>query len=169
MSAVVGASIAVLVGLLATFTGLDRGRAFYAAVTIVVAHYYVLFAVVGGADAALLTECAIMSAFVVAAVVGFRRTPWLLVAALAGHGVLDLAHPHLVDNAGVPAWWPDFCLAYDVVAAAYLAGTVAAPVLSAAWARRRTAASSSGKEPASGSSAPRTASPTRGPTSMPTT
>jgi len=40
---------------------------------------------------------------------------------LAAHGIFDLVHPHLYANPGVPAWWPWFCLAYDLAAAAYLA------------------------------------------------
>jgi hypothetical protein len=43
------------------------------------------------------------------------------VVALVTHGVFDLTHATLVDNPGVPAWWPPFCLAYDVMAGAYLA------------------------------------------------
>ena len=42
-------------------------------------------------------------------------------AALAGHGLLDLAHPHLLTDPGVPLFWPSFCASYDVVAAGYLA------------------------------------------------
>jgi hypothetical protein len=121
MSMLIGASLALAVGFLATWIGFDRDRAFYPAVTIVVASYYVLFAVMGGSPQSLLTECAVMAAFLVASLVGFKRTPWLIVAALAGHGVLDFVHPHLIDNPGVPRWWPGFCLAYDVVAAGYLA------------------------------------------------
>jgi hypothetical protein len=41
---VVGALLAFAVGLFATGIGLDRDRAFYPAVTIVVASYYALFA-----------------------------------------------------------------------------------------------------------------------------
>jgi hypothetical protein len=36
-------------------------------------------------------------------------------------GVVDFLHGHLIANPGVPAWWPTFCLAYDVAAAACLA------------------------------------------------
>jgi hypothetical protein len=121
MSFVIGASLALVVGLFATWIGFDRDRAFYPAVTIVVGSYYVLFAVMGSSSHALLTECALMAAFVLAAAVGFKKTPWLVVAALAGHGVLDFVHPHLISNPGVPVWWPDFCAAYDLVAACYLA------------------------------------------------
>jgi len=45
----------------------------------------------------------------------------VVVIALAAHGVLDLAHDRVVSNPGVPTWWPEFCLTYDVAAAGYLA------------------------------------------------
>jgi ABC-type amino acid transport system permease subunit len=121
MSFLIGASLALLVGLFAAWIGLDRDRAFYPTVMIVIASYYVLFAVMGGSSHSLLTECAVMAAFVVASVAGFKRTPWLVVAALAAHGVLDFVHPHLISNPGVPVWWPGFCAAFDLVAACYLA------------------------------------------------
>jgi hypothetical protein len=35
--------------------------------------------------------------------------------------MFDSVHGELIANPGVPAWWPAFCLAYDVTAAAYLA------------------------------------------------
>jgi hypothetical protein len=44
----------------------------------------------------------------------------IVVTAFAAHGIFDLVHAHLYANPGVPVWWPAFCLAYDVVAAAYL-------------------------------------------------
>jgi hypothetical protein len=118
---VVGALLAVAVGLFATTTGLDRDRAFNAAVTIVVASYYSLFAAMGASTRVLVVESLLAGAFAVAAVVGFRSSLWIVAAALAGHGVFDLVHGLLVSNPGVPRWWPDFCLAYDVVAGAYLA------------------------------------------------
>jgi len=45
----------------------------------------------------------------------------LVVAALIAHGVFDFVHGRIVSNPGVPAWWPSFCLAYDVGAGVYLA------------------------------------------------
>lgn len=42
-----------------------------------------------------------------------------------GHGVFDLAHGFIVSNPGVPVFWQPFCLAYDVVAAGYLAWLLA--------------------------------------------
>jgi hypothetical protein len=117
----VGAILALCVGLLATLLGLDRDRAFYPTVTIVIASYYALFAVMGQSGQALLVECAGIVVFLVASIAGFRRSLWLVVAALAAHGAFDAVHDRLIANPGVPAWWPPFCLAYDVVAAAYLA------------------------------------------------
>ncbi|MDB5931384.1 MAG: hypothetical protein JWR60_3091, partial [Polaromonas sp.] len=59
--------------------------------------------------------------FFAVAIVGFKRNAWLIVVGLIGHAVFDFVHGHIVDNAGVPAWWPGFCLAYDVTAGACLA------------------------------------------------
>jgi hypothetical protein len=69
----------------------------------------------------VIYESIVMAVFAVAAVVGFKGSPWIIVAALAAHGVQDAVHGHIVANAGVPAWWPAWCLAYDVGAAAGLA------------------------------------------------
>jgi hypothetical protein len=87
----------------------------------VVASYYGLFAIMGGSTAALLTESVVIGAFLFVAILGFKLNLWFAVAALAGHGVFDFVHAHLISNPGVPAWWPGFCLTYDVAAAAYLA------------------------------------------------
>jgi len=121
MALLVGALLAFAVGLLGTYTGLERDRGFYPVVTIVVASYYALFAVTGGSDHALGVEMAVIAVFLAASIVGFKYSLWLVVAALAAHGVFDAVHGRLIANPGVPAWWPPFCLAYDVVAAGYLA------------------------------------------------
>lgn len=121
MEFLVGAILALSVGLFATFTGLDRDRAVYPVVTMVIASYYALFAVMGGSQEALVIESVAILAFLGLAVAGFRTSLWLVVAVLAAHGLFDFIHSHLIVNPGVPAWWPAFCLAYDFVAAAYLA------------------------------------------------
>ncbi len=121
MAYLVGALLAFGVGGLGTVVGLDRDRAFYPTVTVVIAAYYVLFAVMGGSTQALLIETAVATVFLAVSLVGFRYSLWLVVAALAAHGILDGFHGQLIANPGVPTWWPAFCLAYDVVAAGYLA------------------------------------------------
>ena len=118
---VVGIVLSIGVALFARLVRLDRDRAFYPTVTIVIASYYVLFAVMGGSARALLVESVMMTAFSVIAVLGFKFSLWLVVAAFAAHGVFDFVHGYLIANSGVPVWWPGFCLAYDVVAAAFFA------------------------------------------------
>lgn len=75
----------------------------------------------GGSFHAMLVESIVMTVFLLIAFVGFKFNLWLVVAALVGHGVFDFVHRHLVTNPGVPAWWPNFCLGYDVTAAGFLA------------------------------------------------
>jgi hypothetical protein len=124
MAYFIGAVVALGVALFAMRVGLDRDRAFYSTVTIVVASYYVLFAAMGGSGRAVVLELIVMSGFVTAAVLGFKKSEWILVAALAGHGVFDALRGNVIENPGVPAWWPAFCGSYDVVAAACLAWIV---------------------------------------------
>ena len=121
MDYLIGIALALATGVFGTVVGFDRERGFYPVVLVVIASYYALFAVMGGSMGALAVEVGVMAGFVTLAVIGFRRAPWLVVAGLAGHGVLDMVHPHLVTNPGVPAWWPMFCMAFDVAAAGYLA------------------------------------------------
>ena len=117
----IGAFLALAVGLFATALRLDRDRAFYPTVTIVIASLYALFAVMGGSTRALVLESIAGVVFLLAAAVGFRSSLWIVAAALAAHGIFDSIHGAVISNPGVPIWWPEFCLAYDVTAAAYLA------------------------------------------------
>lgn len=121
MPFLIGFTLSLGVAVLGRRAGLDRDRAFYATVMIVVASYYVLFAVIGGSTTALVAELAVAAVFSTAAIVGFRSTPWLIAGALAAHGVFDAVHGHLLANPGVPSWWPAFCGAYDIGAAIWLA------------------------------------------------
>lgn len=121
MALVVGVLLGIAVGVFATGTGLDRDRAFYPVVTIVVASYYSLFAVMGSSTQALILETGVGALFVVAAIVGFKGSLWAVVTALAAHGISDFPHGALIPNPGVPSWWPQFCGSIDVTLAAFLA------------------------------------------------
>jgi hypothetical protein len=118
---VVGIVLSIGVAVFAKWVGFDRDRAFYPTVLIVIASYYVLFAAMIGSIETVLLESIVMALFVIAAVAGFKRSPWIIVGALVAHGVQDAVHGHIVANSGVPAWWPAWCLAYDVGAAGALA------------------------------------------------
>jgi hypothetical protein len=78
-----GIVLALTVSGLATLVGLDRDRAFYPTVLVVIASYYVLFAVIGGSGHALVVETLVMTGFLLVALIGFKKNLWLVVAALA--------------------------------------------------------------------------------------
>ncbi len=121
MALIIGVGLALVIGAFATALRLDRDRAFYPTVMIVIAFLYVLFAVIGGSTRALVVESLVGAGFILAAALGFKSSLWIVAAALAAHGIFDLVHGHVISNPGVPLWWPAFCGAYDITAAAYLA------------------------------------------------
>ena len=122
MDIVIGVVLAIAVGLFATALRLDRDRAFYPTVMMVIAMLYILFGLMGATTGAWLREFPFSAAFITLAAVGFKTSLWLVAAALAAHGIFDLLHHSLVNNAGVPVFWPAFCSSYDIAAALYLAG-----------------------------------------------
>lgn len=117
----IGIFLALGISMGATVVGFDRERSFYPTVLIVIALLYGLFAILGGSTHALLLELLPGTLFVIAAVTGFKKGLWWVVAGLVGHGLFDFVHGHIISNPGVPAYWPGFCGTYDVVAGAYLA------------------------------------------------
>jgi hypothetical protein len=121
MEYLIGVMLSLAVAGFAVVVGFDRERAFYPTVLIVIASYYVLFAVMGAPRRTLIMEIIVAGGFLLVAVLGFRRKFWLVVAALIGHGVFDFVHGFIIDNPGVPHWWPGFCLAFDVSLGMYLA------------------------------------------------
>jgi len=124
MAYLIGIGLALAILLLVRLVGLDRDRGFYPTVMIVIALLYGLFAVMGGSMRALGLESLAMAGFIFFTILGFKRNLWWVVGALFAHGVYDFFHGHLFVNPGVPAWWPQFCSAFDVVAAAFLAGLI---------------------------------------------
>jgi len=121
MEYLVGFGLAVVVCAFASLVGFDLDRVFYPTLLTVVATYYILFAVGGNSTQALAVESLIATGFLALAVAGFKKNLWLIVAALAGHGVFDFFHHLFIPNPGVPVWWPGFCLSFDVLAGGFLA------------------------------------------------
>jgi len=121
MEYLIGLILSLAVVAFAAVIGFDRERAFYPTVLIVIASYYGLFAVMGASGRTLIIEIEIASAFLLVAVLGFKRNLWFVVAALIGHGVFDFVHHFFIDNPGVPHWWPGFCLAFDALLGGFLA------------------------------------------------
>ena len=121
MEYIIGIAAATAIGLFATVIGFDKERSFYPVVLIVIATLYLLFAAMAKSTGYLVAEAIPALVFVAMAALGFRKSLWVVVAGLALHGVFDFFHHAVIANPGVPVWWPGWCLAYDVVAAAYLA------------------------------------------------
>jgi hypothetical protein len=121
MAYAAGLALAFILMYFGRATALDRDRAFYPMLVIVIASYYVLFALMARSLQTLVVESVVMSAFVLGAVIGFKRNPWLVVACLGAHGVFDVLHDTISANPGVPDWWPAFCLTFDVGTAGLLA------------------------------------------------
>jgi hypothetical protein len=121
MEYLIGVVLALGVCVFALLAGFDRDRVFYPTLVLVVATYYILFAAMAGSMRAMAWECLPAAAFFALAVAGFKKSTWLIAAALAGHGVFDFFHHLVIQNPGVPRWWPGFCMAFDVFAGGFLA------------------------------------------------
>jgi hypothetical protein len=120
MEYLIGLLLAIAVVVFSALIGLDRERSFYVTTLIVVASYYALFAVMGGSSHTLIVEVLAASIFCVLAAVGFKGNLWLVAVALIGHGIFDFVRRGLIENPGVPRWWPGFCMAFDVVFGCWL-------------------------------------------------
>jgi hypothetical protein len=120
MEYLIGLILSLAVAGFAAAIGFDRERVFYPTVLIVIASYYVLFAVVGASRRTLIIEIVVAGGFLLVAVLGYRRNFWLVVAALIGHGIFDFVHHFFIDNPGVPHWWLGFCLAFDALLGAFV-------------------------------------------------
>lgn len=121
MEYTVGIVLGIAIGIFSSLVGLDRDRALYPVTLIVIASYYCLYAVIGGSNSALVNEMIAGAVFVAVAAIGFRTNLWLVAAGIAGHGVFDFFHHLIIENPGLPSFWPMFCMSIDIVLGAYLA------------------------------------------------
>lgn len=119
---VIGVLSAVAIAALARSTGFDRDRSFYPTVLVVIAAYYILFAVMGGSRQALVWELVVAVAFSTVAITGALRLPLLVGVGIFSHGLFDFIHYMMIQDAGVPDWWPGFCGSLDVVLGLWVIG-----------------------------------------------
>jgi hypothetical protein len=71
----IGVLLGIVVGGFARWSGFDRDRSFYPTAMIVIAAYYVLFAVMGAPGGTVVMEAAMGLGFSVLAVVGYGCRP----------------------------------------------------------------------------------------------
>ena len=112
---VIGLLLAVGIAALARFTRFDEDRSFYSTILVIIASYYVLFAVLGDSRHALGWELVIAVVFSAVAIIGALVLPALVGIGIIAHGLFDLVHDGLITNSGVPTWWPSFCWSIDVL------------------------------------------------------
>lgn len=115
-----GILVAIGVAVFARLSGFDRQKVFYPVVLVVVASYYLLFAAMAGGGG-MVPELIGFAVFTIVAVIGFRTSLWIAAAGLAAHGLFDYFRHLVIPGRGVPHWWPDFCMGFDVAAGALLA------------------------------------------------
>lgn len=115
MPLVVGVFLAVGIAALAKFTRFEEDRSFYSTVLVIIASYYVLFAVLSGSGHALAWELVIAVGFSAVAILGALLLPTLVGIGIMAHGLFDLVHDVIIENSGVPIWWPAFCASVDVL------------------------------------------------------
>lgn len=121
MEYAVGIILGIAVGIFSTVVGLDRDRALYPAILVVIASYYGLYAVLGGSNTAIVLETLVGLLFVAVAAVGFRVDLWIVAAGTVGHGIFDIFHHLIIENPGLPTWWPMFCMSIDITLGVYMA------------------------------------------------
>lgn len=125
MEIIIGIFLAVGIAFSSTMIGFDKDRSFYPVIMIAISLIYVLFATMGASSQTLIIEIGIAVMFQGVAISGFKSSLWLVVLALAAHGIWDIFHGHFINNTGMPIWWPGFCSAFDIAAAIYLSGLLA--------------------------------------------
>lgn len=128
---IIGAALAVILAIFARLTKFDRDRSYYAVVLIVIATYYVLFACI--ANEAIVAELFVAAIFSILAILGGLRWQILLGIGIFLHGVFDLMHGYIINNPGVPIWWPAFCASIDIVLGLWVIFLVVTKRGSAGW------------------------------------
>jgi hypothetical protein len=111
---ITGAGLALVLAIFGKLTSYEKDRSFFPTLLIVIASYYLLFAILDGSVSTILIEIAIASFFIVLAIWGSYRFPLIVGAGIALHGIFDFMYGHLYVNNGVPVWWPAFCAGIDI-------------------------------------------------------
>lgn len=100
--------------------GVEDRRWYYPLAMVVIGLLYVLFAFIDGRSEVILREGIVAAGFILISVAAYAWIPIIVAFALIAHGVFDWIHPLLISNSGVPAHYPEFCLAVDVPLGMYL-------------------------------------------------
>ena len=72
---IIGVGLAVVLAIFGKLTGYEKDRSFFPTLLIVIASYYMLFAILDGSLSTILIEIAVASIFIVLAIWGSYRFP----------------------------------------------------------------------------------------------
>lgn len=114
----IGLGLGGAIAVLARQMRFDQDRSFYPTVLIVIASYYVLFAVMSGAP--VVVELVVAGLFSAMAIAGASRWASLAAWGILLHGLFDFTRMGLIGDGGAPLWWPAFCGGVDVVLGLWL-------------------------------------------------
>lgn len=117
LSFVSGGLMGLLIAALARAVKLDQHRFFAPVVLIIVAAFYVGFALLGGVSQIIMKELAAAFLFLILAIAGGAFYIPIAIFGLLLHGVFDVFHNAYVMNPHVPSWWPALCAGFDIAVA----------------------------------------------------
>ncbi|WP_347332897.1 DUF6010 family protein [Marinimicrobium locisalis] len=112
-----GVILALAVAALARLVKLDQHRLFAPVLLVVIALFYVGFALANGSSHIIIQELTAASLFLILALAGGAFYIPIAIFGLLLHGVFDVFHPSFVENPDVPTWWPAFCAGFDITVA----------------------------------------------------
>ena len=114
----IGLGVGFAIAILAHLTRFERDRSFYPTVLIVIASYYVLFAVMSAES--VVIELLIAYFFSAIAIGAAVRWTSVIGWGILLHGVFDFTRNGIIGDGGAPQWWPAFCGGIDVALGLWL-------------------------------------------------
>lgn len=116
----IGIVAGVVIIISGKMTHFENDDSFYPLLFIFISLLYILFASIDQGISVIILESFIAAVFISFAIIGFKGNRLWIPIGYALHGLFDLLHPYILNNSGVPEWWPGFCLGIDEVIALYL-------------------------------------------------
>jgi hypothetical protein len=114
MPVAAGLGLALILVIIGRVTGFDRERSYFSMLTLVIASYYPLFALMGGQDPMLEFICAVLFMGLALAPTLSGQGQAFVGLVLIAHGLFDLWLPGHWGHSSGPLWWAPFCAAVDL-------------------------------------------------------
>lgn len=120
MEYLAGISLAIAIAAFAKRFDLEKEKFFYPLILVAIALIYLVFGAFDGRAAVFTIEAIYACLFILAAMAAAWKWPLIAGVAILLHGLFDLAHHLLLENTGVPDWYPGFCAAVDIPLGAFI-------------------------------------------------